>query len=360
MLFKLLQLSGFIAGGAICAYVINVLLLRFSRSLGIRNKNNVVVRWSNESKPSLGGVSFFVVFIFSAFAYSIIFRDAPNIFQNIEYIGLFLSGSLAFAMGLADDAYDTRPLIKLLVQIFCGVVFVWTDTLIDFFHVWSLDVILTILWVIIIMNSLNMLDNMDGITGITTFWIILSCMFSGWILLPFNINIWILFLAAILGSVIGFLIMNKPPSKLFMGDAGSQFIGLFISFVSIKFLWNIGSIHPGTIHPSWLGACVVLVAFTPAAVDTLTVVINRLKKGQSPMVGGKDHTTHHLVYAGLSEKKVWFVFLIIGLISTLFTLAMVNLISLESYLPVAFFIFYPILIFWALYKNTIKYPAPNL
>ena len=360
MLFKSLQLIGFIAGGAIFTYLINVLLLTFSKSLGIRNKNDVVVRWSNESKPSLGGVSFFIVFIFAAFAYSIIFRDAPNIFQNIQYIGLFLSGALAFAMGLADDAYDTRPLIKLFVQIFCGIIFIWTDTLIDFFHIWSLDATLTVFWVVIIMNSLNMLDNMDGITGITTFWIILSCMLSSWIMLPFNINLWILILAAILGSIVGFLVMNKPPSKLFMGDAGSQFIGLFISFVSIKFLWNIGTIDPSNTQSSWLGACIVLVAFTPAAADTLTVVINRLKRGKSPMVGGKDHTTHHLVYAGFSERKVWFIFLLIGAISTMFTLAMVNLISFQCYIPAALIVFYPIVIFWILYKNTIKYPAPNL
>jgi len=204
-----------------------------------------------------------------------------------------------------------------------------------------------------------MLDNMDGITGTTTFWIILSCMFSCWIILPFNINIWILILASVLGAVFGFLTMNKPPSKLFMGDAGSQFIGLFIAFVSIKFLWNIGTVDPSNIHPSWLGACVVLVAFTPSAVDTLTVVINRMKRGQSPMVGGKDHTTHHLVYAGFSERKVWLSFVLIGAISTLFTLAMVNLISLKSYIPVALFVFYPIVIFGMLYKNTIKYPGPK-
>lgn len=347
------------AGGAICAYVINVLLLTFSKSLGIRNKNDVVIRWSNESKPSLGGVSFFIVFIFSTFAYSIIFRDAPNIFQNTQYIGLFVSGALAFGMGLADDAYDTRPLIKLFVQILCGLIFIWTDTLIDFFHIWSLDAVLTVFWVVIIMNSLNMLDNMDGITGTTTFWIILSCLLSCWIILPFNINVWIIILASILGAVLGFLTMNKPPSKLFMGDAGSQFIGLFVAFFSIKFLWNIGTLDPGVVHPSWLGACIVLVSFTPTAVDTLTVVINRMKRGQSPMVGGKDHTTHHLVYAGLTERKVWLTFVLIGGISTLFTLAMVNLISLESYIPVALFVFYPIVIFWMLYKNTIKYPTPK-
>ena len=359
MSIKILQLLSFGVGGTLLAIACNILLLRFSRSLGIRNKNDVVVRWSNESKPSLGGVSFFVVFVFAAIAYSIVFNEAPNIFQNKQYVGLFVAGSLAFLMGLADDAYNTKPLIKLLVQILCGILFVITDTYIDFFHSFYLDAGLTVVWVVVIMNSLNMLDNMDGITGTTVFFILVTCLVAYWIILPFNINIWVLMLMSILGAVIGFLTMNINPSKLFMGDAGSQFIGLFVAFYGIKFLWNICTIDPSSVHPSWLGVCVTLVAFTPAAVDTLTVVINRLKKGQSPMVGGKDHTTHHLVYAGLSDRNVWLVFVGIGLLATLLAIMMVHLISMNTYAPVAFFVFYFVFVFVLLYRNTIKYHAPE-
>ncbi len=358
MEIKLIQILSFLFGGAFIAYTINVLLLRFSRSLGIRNKNDVTIRWSQESKPSLGGISFFIVFVFSGIAYSIVFSDAPNIFQNKQFVGLFIAGSLAFLMGLADDAYNTRPLIKLFVQIFCGVLFVYTDTTIDFFHIWYLDNAFTVFWVVLIMNSLNMLDNMDGITGTTVFFILLTCLLSAWIILPFNTNIWILTLVSVLGAVLGFLKMNVHPSKLFMGDAGSQFIGLFVAFFGIKYLWNIGISNPMSVHPSWLGLAVVLVAFTPTAVDTLTVVINRLKSGKSPMVGGKDHTTHHLVYAGLTDLKVWLVFLLIGSLSSLLALAMINLITLETYYPIPFFVIYTIFVFGLLYKNTIKYKAP--
>ena len=229
MLIKILQLLGFALGGAGFAIVCNVILLNFSRSLGIRNKNDVVIRWSNESKPSLGGVSFFVVFIFAAIGYSILFNEAPNIFQTKQYVGLFIAGSLAFVMGLADDAYNTKPLIKLFVQIACGVLFVITGSTIDLFHSEYIDSVITVVWVVIVMNSLNMLDNMDGITGTTVFFILLSCLFTSWIIFPFNINIWILIMVAMIGAVVGFLSMNVPPSKLFMGDAGSQFIGLFVA-----------------------------------------------------------------------------------------------------------------------------------
>jgi len=359
VLLKIVQLLGFGIGGALLAFTCNVLLLNFSKSLGIRNKNDVVIRWSNESKPSLGGVSFFVVFVFGAIAYSIVFSDAPNIFQNKQYVGLFAAGSLAFLMGLADDAFNTKPLIKLFVQIVCGVIFVLTDSSIDFFHSFYLDAGLSIVWVVIIMNSLNMLDNMDGITGTTVFFILLTCLVASWIIFPFHINVWSLILISILGAVVGFLTMNIHPSKLFMGDAGSQFIGLFVAFYGIKFLWNIGSADPGNLHPSWLGFCIALIAFTPTAADTLTVVINRLRKGKSPMVGGKDHTTHHLVYAGLSDKNVWLVFVGIGFLASLISVVLVHFITMNTYLPVAFFVSYFVLVFFLLYRNTIKYPAPE-
>ena len=354
MSLKLLQLLGFGLGGVLVAVISNILLLRFSRSLGIRNKNDVVIRWSNESKPSLGGVSFFVVFLFAAIAYSVVFNDDPNIFQNKKYVGLLAAGSLAFVMGLADDAYNTRPLLKLLIQISCGILFVWTGSSIEVFHSFYPDAIVTVIWVIIVMNSLNMLDNMDGITGTTVVFILLAALLSSWMILGFNVNIWTILMVSVIGAVLGFLTMNVHPSKLFMGDAGSQFIGLFVAFFGIEFFWNIPSYYE---LPSWIGACITLVAFTPTAVDTLTVVINRLKRGQSPMVGGKDHTTHHLVYAGLKDIQVWYVFLLVGLIACLLAVAMVNMVILGTITPIAFFPAYFVFVFIILYRNTLKFPA---
>ncbi len=212
------------------------------------------------------------------------------------------------------------------------------------------------------MNSLNMLDNMDGITGTTVFFILVTCLLSGWLIYDFNTNVWTLMNIAVIGSVIGFLTMNVHPSKLFMGDAGSQFIGLFVAYYGMDNLWNVGAnwnVISNSEIPSWIGACVALVAFTPTGVDTLTVVINRLKKGQSPMVGGKDHTTHHLVYSGLSDRKVWYVFVIIGVLSSILAVAMVNLVKLEAILPIVFFLAFFVFVFIILYRNTIKYKSPK-
>lgn len=352
MLLVLSILLSFLVGGILISLICNKLLLSFSQSLGIRNKNDITIRWSNQSKPSLGGISFFIVFLFSAIAYSVVFFE-ENIFHNKEYVGLLSAGSLAFLMGLADDAYNTKPLVKLGIQISCGVLFVATGTIIDFSHLYFVDATITILWVIAVMNSLNMLDNMDGITGTTVVFVLLSCLASTWIISGFNQNLWSILLISMIGGLLGFLKFNIHPSKIFMGDAGSQFIGLFVAFFAVKFLWNVG---PYTENHSWVGIVIGLIAFTPAAADTLTVVINRLKRGQSPMVGGKDHTTHHLVYAGLKDIQVWYVFFTIGFIAFLLVIVMLFMVKSAIIYPIALFIIYFLGIFAYLYRNTIKFP----
>lgn len=357
VVIKVLQLIGFMIAGATVSVVCNIILLRFSRSLGIRNKNDITVRWSSESKPSLGGVSLFVVFIFSAIGYSIVFGET-NIFQDGKFVGLFLAGSLAFVMGLADDSYNTKPLMKLAVQIGCGVLLFSTGSGVHLADNNYVDAVLTVFWVVLVMNSLNMLDNMDGITGTTAFFILSACLVSSWFIFGFNASTWLwsLLLIAMLGSLLGFLSMNIHPSKLFMGDAGSQFLGLFVAFFGMKFLLNSGTLLG---KPSWTGICVAAMAFTPALVDTLTVVVNRLKRGDSPMLGGKDHTTHHLGYAGLGDLKVWFVFVIIGLLGSVLSIVMVYLIQLGSALSIAFFMIYIVVVFLLLYRNTRKFPVPQ-
>lgn len=340
-------------GGIFLSYLVNKLLLNFSRSLGIRNKNDITIRWSNESKPSLGGISFFVVFIFSAFAFAVLF-PYENMFRNISYLGLFLASCIAFVMGLADDAYNTRPLFKLFIQISCGLILVVTNTIIQFSGNLYFDAIITVFWVVLIMNSLNMLDNMDGITATVVLFILLSCLFVNLMLNGMTLSLWNTTNIAMIGAILGFLLFNIHPSQMFMGDAGSQFIGLFVAFFGVKQLWSVGG---GYDCSTILSIALVLVAFTPAAVDTLTVVINRLKKGQSPMVGGKDHTTHHLVYAGLNDKKVWYVFLGVSLVAMLLTVLMVYLLMTGSGCSVVFFSIFTIVVFVYLYRNTLKYPA---
>ncbi len=348
---ELILLLLFGCAGVLISLVCNYLLLNFSQNLGIRNKNDVVIRWSNQSKPSLGGISFFVVFVFACMATAIFLQDL-NIFKDIKVVGFILAASLAFFMGLADDAFNTKPWLKFLVQLACGVILAFTNSKIDIFGIDWLSIIATILWVVILMNSLNMLDNMDGITTSTVIMILLSCLlvnfFYNGMIFTFESAISI----SILGALLGFLKFNSPPSKIFMGDAGSQFIGLAIAYVTIHSLWQTPT-YSG--HSFLFAIPIVLVAMSGAAADTLTVFINRIKAGKSPMVGGKDHTTHHLVYSGKSEKQVWHIFVIIGIFSVIISTITACFILPQYPRASYFIILYFIFVFYYLYRNTVKF-----
>ncbi len=345
----------FFCGALIISLIVNLILLKFSQNLGIRNKNDVTVRWSSTSKPSLGGVSMFLGFLFSTFM-NLILDPKSELFSDIAYVGLFISASMAFMMGLADDAYNTKPMFKLIVQILCGMILIWTNTKIDLFHINILDQTFTVLWVVILMNSLNMLDNMDGITATTTLFALMSCLFACYFIGNSNEPYWIFSIVSVIGAIVGFLRYNINPSKMFMGDAGSQFIGLFVAFFTVKYLWNLGSL---TENHSWVSLIITLVALTPAAVDTLTVVINRLKEGKSPMVGGKDHTTHHLVYAGFNDRQVWYIFTLIGFLSFAFSALIIYLVKNNVILPIFAFLMFFLVVFFLLYRNTIIYKKKN-
>lgn len=331
--------------------VTNSLVINFAKTLGIRNKNDVTVRWSNESKPSLGGISMFLVFIVSGFVFSLLLTEELTQIRT-EFIGLVVATSLGFAMGISDDAYDTKPFLKLAIQIACGFIFAFTGNGIQLFDSEILNSVMTVLWVVTLMNSLNMLDNMDGITGTVTMFSLLSCLLIFWMSQGFFISAWTLIMVACIGAMVGFLKFNINPSKMFMGDGGSQFVGVIVSFFTIKVLFTKELI---LFDSSLLGPSLALVILTPAAADTLTVVINRLKKGQSPMVGGKDHTTHHLVYSGKSDKQVWYVFLLLSILSTLVSIGLYVLAIKAQYLSITLGFVYFLVVFLFLYRNTIKY-----
>lgn len=296
--------SIFLLNVIVFTVLINTVLLRMIRTLGMR-ENEGAVRWTAQKKPSIGGLGFYLVFLISAACYSFFF-DPENLFKSIQAIGLFGFCTIAFLMGLADDAYNTKPWLKFFVQFSAGVGCIITDNYIEISDSEAINYTLTILWVVGIMNSINMLDNMDAITASVSIFICLNFLIymnqhSESDSFEFFITL------GVLGSLLGFLFHNWNPSRMYMGDTGSQFLGFFLAAMCIRLLWN----SEGTDGSSHGTRQVTLVAMTflLPLIDTTTVTINRLMKGQSPFVGGKDHTTHHLSYFGLSDSQVAMVFI---------------------------------------------------
>src|ERR1035437_8252456 len=111
--------------------LINGLFLKFSRTLGIRqNQNQSVFRWASTAKPSVGGFSFYIVFLISVTAFAV-FNFTQRPFRIEQRIGLLLSCSLGFLIGLADDAYNTNPLLKFVGQLMCAVVLIVSGVVIN-------------------------------------------------------------------------------------------------------------------------------------------------------------------------------------------------------------------------------------
>ncbi|MDD3875814.1 MAG: MraY family glycosyltransferase [Bacteroidales bacterium] len=284
--------------------------MRFSKTLGIRGEGTVTARWSSTSKPALGGITFFIITLLSLIMVNFFIDNIS--FSNLKLLGVFMAMIVAFLTGFFDDAFDTKPLIKFLAQLLCGLILVLTGNYIKIFDSNLINYLLTVFWVVAIMNSVNMLDNMDAITTIVSIVIILFVMLLFVTVGRFNSFDFFIFIC-LLGSLFSFLFFNWHPSKMYMGDTGSQFLGFILAALAITYIWN-GKDYYG-VHTLPKQFFTVILVFSLPIIDTTTVFIKRISKGKSPFVGGRDHTTHHLSYIGLSDRQVAYVYAFIALIS---------------------------------------------
>ncbi len=332
---------------------INFILVKFSRNIGIRNSQEPIIRWNSKKKPAIGGISFFIIYLLSVVV-GLIFFDIENSLIT-KYSGILATTTIGFLMGLFDDAFNTKPLLKFFTQLLCGIILIITGTSIHFFEIEWLNYFLTVFWIVSLMNSINMLDNMDGIATIVSLFILLAALFLFFTNISFPGSLLVLILGSI-AALAGFLYFNWPESKMFMGDTGSQFLGVFLGIIGISFFWNFEPHH--TEITRFHRAMAVLLVFYLPIIDTTTVTIKRLSMGRSPFVGGKDHTTHHLAYTGLSEKRVALLFVILSFLGAALSVAVFQFshifqgIGLLPFL--LFFIITFVILFYIANKNKDK------
>lgn len=330
----------------IFSLLINYILLRFAQTLGIRNKEEYQARWNSNVKPALGGISFYVIFLFS-FIFTLLLPHSDFGF-NLQIVGILIAATLAFLMGLADDAFNTQPLLKFLTQVFCAFIIIFSGHSVVIFENQFINYLITIFWVVGIMNSINMLDNMDGITTIIS--IVIGLFIVALNISLFNTGSYSTTLnLGVLGSLFGFLVYNFHPSKMFMGDTGSQFLGLFLAVMGIDNCWNNPNSHILGDFP-FLNIVLVILVFLIPLTDTFTVVFNRIRAGRSPFIGGKDHTTHHLFFKGITEKRIAVLYFLISSIGAILAYLLVFHFSYALFYTSVFYI---LLVFVSLYVNTI-------
>jgi UDP-GlcNAc:undecaprenyl-phosphate GlcNAc-1-phosphate transferase len=203
-------------------------------------------------------------------------------------------GAVALSiMGLMDDQRLVRPWTKVVVEV-AAALGLWLVGISGGFGAFlPLDLALSVLWVVAVTNSINLLDNMDGIaSGVAA---ISALAFFG--IAAVNGDYLVASLSlAVAGACLGFLLFNFPPARVFLGDAGSLMLGFLLASLGLK-LDLVGD--QGVIR----AAVPVLILGVPL-LDTLLVILVRLRERRPFYVGGTDHSTHRLAALGLSPRQV--------------------------------------------------------
>ena len=229
-------------------------------------------------------------------------RHLPGLAQQSGRLWMLLAGgSVLVVLGLIDDRWGLDWRVRLTVQALVAVVLVRMDWRLSLFlDVPFLTSVLSVLWIVGLVNSFNMLDNMDGLSaGVAA---IAAAMLAAVMLLapdPIT-NQPQLFVAGLLlvvvGSLLGFLWHNRPPARLFMGDAGSYLVGYLLAMATLEATFAGYGERP---HAILAPLCVLAVPLY----DTASVVLIRLRSGRSPFTGDKSHFSHRLVELGMTPGQ---------------------------------------------------------
>ncbi|MGM0441659.1 MAG: MraY family glycosyltransferase [Elusimicrobiota bacterium] len=206
--------------------------------------------------------------------------------------GLVYGGTLMFGLGLLDDKYDLDFKIKLLVQIAGALILAYFDITIELFNSNILNIGVSVFWVIFIVNAVNIIDVLDGLSvGVST--IAAAGFFA--VTLPVEKIYVNLAALALFGVLLGFWFYNKPPAKVFMGDAGSLFTGFVLAALSMGADYSKVSI---------IGLFAPFLILGIPIYDTVVVSIFRLKNKQSIFLGSQDHFALRLSKAGMSAWQI--------------------------------------------------------
>jgi UDP-GlcNAc:undecaprenyl-phosphate/decaprenyl-phosphate GlcNAc-1-phosphate transferase len=233
--------------------------------------------------------------------------------QSPLLIGVLLAMLAIHVLGLLDDRKSLGPYFKLTVQLgITAALVIGMEILAK--HTPSLrlraltaldgslglgpapSIILTVLWIAGITNAFNFLDNMDGLSaGVAA----VSTM--AFLVTAISIQQWFVaaMLALLLGALIGFLLWNFPPAKIFMGDSGSLLIGLTLGVLTIRTTYLPPDKSFGA---GWYAVFAPVIVLALPMYDLIVVSVIRIARGKSPFVGDTNHFSHRLVARGMSKR----------------------------------------------------------
>ena len=274
-------------------------VLTTAATIGVARRKGWLVhprpdRWSQAPVAKFGGVSILLTFSLAVIAFR-----APRPLLTVALLTTAMG-----LVGLVDDVFQLRPSWKFAAQFVIAAVAVWSGIVYHLFHIASLNYAFTFLWILGVTNALNLLDNMDGLAAGVSVIAAGSLLLIGHSSGPMAIG-----LLAMGASLLGFLVFNFHPARIFMGDTGSLAVGFFLACCAVSQAGQVSAMFSIVFVPG-------LVLFLPIF-DMLLVSVTRRLNGRAISAGAKDHTSHRLVMLGLSERNAVLTLYLLAALSAL-------------------------------------------
>lgn len=218
--------------------------------------------------------------------------------DKMSKLGIVMACALALhLLGLRDDRKGLGPFVKLGAQILIATAAaVFADIRVEFFidSVFAATII-SVLWMVLIINAFNFLDNMDGLSAgiavIASSVLLTAAVIAGQV---FVSGIAIVFI----GALLGFLVWNFPPAKIFMGDSGSLVVGFFVALITLRTTY-----YDQATSGRWYAVFLPVVVMAVPLYDFISVTFLRIIQGKSPFVGDTQHFSHRIKRRGLSDRQ---------------------------------------------------------
>jgi UDP-GlcNAc:undecaprenyl-phosphate/decaprenyl-phosphate GlcNAc-1-phosphate transferase len=265
-----------------------------------------------QAVPYLGGVAILIGVVLVSYT-ALMFNGLTR--NNFWLATSVLAPAVAMGLvGLWDDIKNLPPLPRFIGQSIAGLVvavlLVISKNVANPTGSTYIDVLITVIWVVGICNSINFFDNLDGGAAGT---VAISAIFLTYLSLS-NGQSFIAALAVVVaGGTLGFLIWNRTPARIYMGDAGALFLGVLLATLTIRLNPDTQTLFASFAIPILLLAIPIL--------DTCVAVFSRLRRGISPFQGGKDHLSHRLIRLGFSRKlaaiSLWMLSAFFGLLAVI-------------------------------------------
>jgi len=284
-----LAITSFVIVGALTP-----VMRRFAIKHQVMDAPVIAHKTHKEPVPYLGGVAIIIGILVVSFG-ALIYKHSPS--KNFWLAASVLGPALVLGViGLWDDIRNLRPLPRFIAQtiagLFTSAILISSSTVGTPTGSKIIDGVITTIWIVGICNSINFFDNLDGGAAGTIAITAIALTKLGIDGRQYLVG----GLAAVTaGATIGFLLWNKSPARIYMGDAGALFLGILIASLTIR-------LHPNA-QTQWTSFATPVLLIAVPILDTSVAVLSRLRRRISPFQGGRDHLSHRLVRKGMERKS---------------------------------------------------------